>query len=120
MNGYGKNHHLIEQVIQYIPSFKPTSHYFKEKLPKDIKDLLHYILNFYPDERATATELLKLKIFDKVRQKKTEAGAPCTVIFPFDDCSSKNEKLTVEDYIYKLTEEIRLIRHVSPFKESFS
>ena len=80
---------------------------FKKIFPKnspEVVETLDHLLLINPYFRSSATEAIKWKIFDKVRDKKNEGSAPSKIhldidrdeAFDYKKCVSK--KYSLKDY----------------------
>jgi serine/threonine protein kinase len=83
-------------------------------------DILNSLLEFNPDSRTSAADLLKNPFFDGIRQPPSELPAPKQIVMKldeegvFDYKTNQDVKFGPEDYLRMLHEEIDFIRAFNP------
>lgn len=111
-------------ALDYIHTLRPNSCKieFKKEFPfttPEILDILENMLEFNPSFRKSAGELLKNKVFDKIRKPQMEEPAPFQIklaidengAFDYEKC--KSDKFSMEDYKRILASEIKIIKSMN-------
>ena len=70
-------------VEKYKDKHKPLSHKFAKSSPQ-LLEILQSMLQFNPEKRLRASQLLKNEIFDSIRIKENEIGAPKQIHLEID------------------------------------
>lgn len=117
-----------QSALDYINTLRPNTCKieFKKEFPfttPEILDILQSMLEFNPNFRGTAAELLKSKVFDKIRKPEMEVSAPFQIklaideagAFDYDKC--KSDRFSIEDYKKMLVSEIKTIKQMDVFSK---
>lgn len=117
-----------QSALDYIHTLRPDTCKieFKKEFPfttPEILDILQSMLEFNPKFRGSASQLLKSKVFDKIRKPEMEVAAPFQIklavdqagAFDYDRC--KSDKFSIEDYKKMLANEIKIIRQIDVFAQ---
>lgn len=111
-------------ALDYIKTLNPKccKVEFQKEFPfttPQILEILQSMLEFNPNFRSNAGELLKNKIFDNIRKPHLEQPAPYKIqldidqagAFDYDKCQSNN--FSMEDYKRILSNEVRIIKQMN-------
>lgn len=109
-----------KQILEYVKDVQKHLKFFDidkklSKINPNLRDLVKKMLVLNPNERLTSRELIKLPIFDSLRNPVQEVVASKQIELPLErdgmyDYETFEDKVSVADFQAAIEEEIKLLK----------